>query len=60
MLLVVAKFKLASGAVVAAAPIAHASAVSAFHAHDAFLSMAPVYHNSGGCGGENIVTTDFR
>ena len=60
MLLVIAMFMLAGGAVVAAAPIARASAVSAFRAHDAFLSTALVYHNSGGRGGENIVATDFR
>lgn len=47
-------------AVVAAASVARASAVSAFRDHYAFLSMAVVYHNSGGGGGENMVATDFR
>ena len=45
---------------VATASVARASAVSAFRAHDAFLSTALVYHNSGGGGGENMVATDFR
>ena len=43
---------LTGGAAVTAAPIARASAVAAFRAHDAFLSTALVYHNSDGCGEE--------
>ena len=46
--------------VVAAAPVARASAVSAFRAHDAFLSTALVYHNSGRGGGENMVAMNCR
>ena len=60
MLLVIAMFMLAGGAVVAATPIARAAAVSAFRAHDAFLSTALVYHNSGRGGGENMVAMNFR
>ena len=52
MLFVVAMLVFAGGAVVAAAAVAHASAVSAFRAHDAFLSTAVVYHNLCGCGGK--------
>ena len=52
MLLVVAMLVFAGGAVVATAAVGRASAVSAFRAHDAFLSLALVYHNSGGCGGK--------
>ena len=52
MLLVVAMLMFAGGAVVTAAAVTRASAVSAFRAHDAFLSSALVYHNLGGCGGE--------
>ena len=51
---------LAGGAVVAAAPIAHASAVSAFRDHYAFLSMALVYHNLGGCGGGNVTAVTYE
>ena len=51
MLLVAAKFMLPRRAVVTIAPIARASAVSAFRTHDVFLSTALVYHNSGGGGG---------
>ena len=54
MLLVVAMFVLAGGAVVAAAPVARASTVFAFRTHDAFLFTAVVYHNSGRCGGGNM------
>ncbi len=46
MLLVVAMLVFAGGAVVTAAAVTRASAVSAFRAHDAFLSTAVVYHNS--------------
>jgi len=52
MLLVVAVFVFAGRAVVAAASVAGASAVSAFRTHDTFLSTAVVYHNSGRCGGK--------
>ena len=52
MLLVVAMLVFAGGAVVTAAAVTRASAVSAFRAHDAFLSSALVYHNLGGCGGK--------
>ena len=52
MLLVVAMLVFAGRAVVAAAAIARASAVSAFRAHDAFLSTAVVYHSLSGCGGK--------
>ena len=52
MLLVVAMLVFAGGAVVTAAAVTRASAVSAFRAHDAFLSLALVYHNSGGCDGK--------
>ena len=51
---------LAGRALAATATIARASAVSAFRAHDAFLSTAIVYHNLSGGGGENIAATDFR
>ena len=40
-------------AVVAASAVARTSAVSAFRAHDAFFSTAPLYHSSGGYGTEN-------
>ena len=56
MLLIVAMLVFASRAVVTAAPIACASAVSAFRAHDAFLSTAVVYHNSNWCDEENMAT----
>ena len=52
MLLVVAMLVFAGRAVVAAASVAHASTVSAFRAHDAFLSLALVYHNLSECGGK--------
>ena len=60
MLLVVAMLVFADGAVVTAATVARASAISAFRAHDAFLSTALVYHNSGRGGGENMVAMNFR